>query len=136
MYTSEINYIAVVIGGILHMIIGFLWYGPLFSKPWMKMVGLTPEKINASKDKMGKTYLVSFILGLIMAAVLYWLVKTIAPFSITDAALMGALLWLGFTANPQLNNNMFLGKPFKLFLIDSGYFLVSMVILTILYTLW
>jgi hypothetical protein len=136
MFMSEINYIAVVVGGILHMIIGFLWYGFLFAKPWMKMVGLTPEKINASKDTMGRTYLVSFILGLIMAGVLYWLVKTVAPFSLTDAAMFGGLLWLGFTANPQLNNNMFLGKPFKLFLIDSGYFLVSMVVLTVLYTLW
>ena len=136
MFFSEINYVAVVVGAVLHMVIGFLWYGPLFGQTWMELVGLTKEKIESAKDQMGKTYAVSFVLGIVMSAVLYWLVKSIAPFSLYDAVFFGGLLWLAFTGNAQLNNTLFLRKPLKLFLIDSGYFLVSTIVLSVLFTLW
>ncbi|MYI84759.1 MAG: DUF1761 domain-containing protein, partial [Rhodothermaceae bacterium] len=39
------NWIAFVIAIFLPMIIGSLWYGPLFGKMWMRMMNLTEEKI-------------------------------------------------------------------------------------------
>ncbi|MBI3341870.1 DUF1761 domain-containing protein, partial [Candidatus Curtissbacteria bacterium] len=35
----QINYMAVVAAAVVNMVLGFLWYGPLFGKPWMKMMG-------------------------------------------------------------------------------------------------
>lgn len=136
MYFSEINYIAVVLGGIIAMVLGFLWYGPLFSRPWMRLVGLSAEKIAAAKDSMAKGYLLSFISALVMSTVLFWVVKVVAPFSVVDGAFLGGFLWIGFIAYPLINAMVYAQKPFKLFLIDGGYYLVVMVINGILFTLW
>ncbi|MFN3694309.1 MAG: DUF1761 domain-containing protein, partial [Ignavibacterium sp.] len=42
----SINYLAVLVCGIISMVIGSLWYGPLFSKLWMKQHGFTEEDLN------------------------------------------------------------------------------------------
>ena len=31
----EVNYLAVLIAGIVPMIVGAIWYGPLFGKRWL-----------------------------------------------------------------------------------------------------
>ena len=44
-----INYLAVLAAAVSNMVLGFLWYGPLFGKTWSKLMGwgeMTPEKMN------------------------------------------------------------------------------------------
>ncbi len=130
---SDINYLTVVIAGILNMIIGFLWYGPLFSKPWMKLVGLTPEKISEQSDKMGMNYLTSFVLALVSAAVFQTIYMSFNPADIVESITLAFLVWFGFVFAVVINQSMFVKKPFKLILIDSGYNLVSLTVWSVLY---
>jgi hypothetical protein len=37
-----INYLAVIAAAIAAVGVGVLWYGPLFGKEWMKLMGYTP----------------------------------------------------------------------------------------------
>ena len=30
---TAVNFLAILVAAIAHMVVGFLWYGPLFSKP-------------------------------------------------------------------------------------------------------
>lgn len=50
------------------MLIGFLWYGPIFGKAWMKETGMTDEKAKEGNMlvTMGLTYLFSNFLGFIL----------------------------------------------------------------------
>jgi hypothetical protein len=130
---SDINYLTVVIAGILNMIIGFLWYGPLFSKPWMKLVGLTPEKISEQSDKMGMNYLTSFVLALVSAAVFQIIYMSFNPADVVESITLAFLVWFGFVFAVVINQSMFVKKPFKLILIDSGYNLVSLTVWSVLY---
>ena len=41
----EINFLAVLVCGVVSMIIGATWYGPLFGKKWMKEEGSTEEEL-------------------------------------------------------------------------------------------
>ena len=41
----ETNWIGVILAAISAMVVGYVWYGPLFGKPWMKLVGITKEDI-------------------------------------------------------------------------------------------
>ena len=53
----DINYIAVVGAAVAAMVIGFLWYGPLFGKQWTKLMNFDKKKIDEAKRKgMGKIY--------------------------------------------------------------------------------
>jgi hypothetical protein len=131
---SEINYIGVVVGAILNMFLGFLWYGPLFAKPWMKLSGMTAEKIEAASSKMGVTYSFTFVLALLSAFVMQLVVRTFGIMTLQEAVILAVLLWSGFSGSAIFMNGLFVQKPFKLLLIDSGYFLTQMVMLAILYT--
>lgn len=130
---SDINYLTVVIAGILNMMIGFLWYGPLFSKPWMKLVGLTPEKISEQNEKMGMTYLTSFVLALISAAVFQLIYMSFNPVNVGESITLAFFIWFGFVFTVMVNQSMFVKKSFKLILIDSGYYLTSFIAWSVLY---
>jgi hypothetical protein len=58
--------LAVVVAAIVSMVIGGLWYGPLFGKMWVELSGMTEEKVATAKAKgMWKSYLIMFIGSLI-----------------------------------------------------------------------
>ena len=39
MITFNVNWLAIVAGMVANMVVGALWYGPLFGKRWMKELG-------------------------------------------------------------------------------------------------
>ncbi len=47
---GEIPWLGVLVAVVASQIIGFLWYGPLFGKPWMAARGITPEE---AQDRSG-----------------------------------------------------------------------------------
>ena len=40
----EVNWIAVIAAAVSAFVLGGLWYGPLFGKKWMALVGLSEEQ--------------------------------------------------------------------------------------------
>jgi len=49
----ELNYLAIIAAAIASMLIGWLWYGPLFGKQWMKLAGLKKSDMKKMKKKAG-----------------------------------------------------------------------------------
>ena len=47
METITVNYWAIVAGAVLSMVIGAIWYGPLFGKKWMEIVGVDSTDLEA-----------------------------------------------------------------------------------------
>jgi len=45
---AGINWLAVLVGVVFSNALGFLWYGPLFSKPWLKALGKTEAEVQGS----------------------------------------------------------------------------------------
>jgi uncharacterized membrane protein YpjA len=44
-YIGEVNWLAVIVCAVLSMVIGFIWYGPLFSKPWVKLLARPKSRL-------------------------------------------------------------------------------------------
>ncbi len=65
----EVNLLAVLVAGIVPMIIGALWYGPLFGKRWMALMEATGEELREGFNPL-KTHGVGFVLSLLTAYVL------------------------------------------------------------------
>lgn len=130
----EINYIGVVVAAVIAMVLGFLWYGPLFSKPWMKELGLTKEKIEASKKK-GMT--LNYVLMMVSALVMAYVLAHVIAMSVIALGHMGLLtgvqsgfwMWLGFVATVVLGKVLWEGRSWKLYAIDAGYYLVSLILM-------
>lgn len=138
MFEIEFNYLAILVSAIATMALGFVWYGPiLFAKPWMKLMGLTVEKLESQKKEMGKTYGVSFVGALVTAFVLACFISYAGFESyLMGGVQLGFLAWLGFVAPVQLTDVLFGGKPLKLYYINTGYQLVSLLIMGAILATW
>jgi len=138
-FLVPVNYLAVLLCAISSMIIGFLWYGPLFGKEWMRLVGLTEEKQAAAKKGMMSAYLVMFVSSLVMAYVLFHLIWYAAPGSYTlFIAIKTAIwAWVGFVITVSLSKFIFSpqSKSVKLLVIETGYYLVTLIIMGVIFYL-
>jgi len=130
----EVNYVAVLLAGVASMVVGFLWYSPiLFAKPWMKLMGYTAKSMGETQQKMAKSYSLSFLLSLVMAYVLSH-VMTFSSSYLHYAPVASGLttafwMWLGFVMPVQATDVLFGGKSGKLFAINTGYQLVSLLVM-------
>ena len=130
----EVNYLSVLVAGIAAMVVGFLWYGPmLFAKPWMKLMGHTKESMEAGKKEMGKTYGMSFVFTLVSAYVLSHVMSFSESFygyaPVMTGLSSGFFMWFGFVMPVQATDVIFGGKKWKLFGINTGYQLVSLLVM-------
>ncbi len=116
--------------------IGFLWHGPLFGKQWMELNKIPmPKKEDMKFSMMLPGLSANLFFVLVESAVLGWIFGITNPASIGEAMILGTILWLPFTALAIVNNYAWVGRPVKLMLLDTGYYLVSIwAVAAILYT--
>ena len=141
MQPVPINYSAVVVAAVSSMILGSVWFGPLFGKTWVALSGITPEKIEAARAKgMGKTMTIAFIGSLVMSYVLaHALVFASAYFKmggVTAGLMAGFWNWLGFIAPVTLGMVLWEGKPWKLWLLLNAYDFLSLLIMGVILAVW
>ena len=63
---SVVNWLGVILGTVLSMVLGFLWYGPLFGKTWLALIGKTEEEIEADPTVYIKTAVAAFLAMLVL----------------------------------------------------------------------
>jgi uncharacterized membrane protein YhaH (DUF805 family) len=137
MILADINYVAVLVSGIAIFMLGGLWYSPaLFAKRWIALTGKSEEELKASAGSMPLSYFTVFVCGLITAWVLAQVLAHFAPTSVVSAAMIGVLCWLGFAGATSYGTAIFSSKPKELWLIDSGFNLVSFVVAATILALW
>ncbi|MBS3071992.1 DUF1761 domain-containing protein [Candidatus Pacearchaeota archaeon] len=134
----DVNYLAVVVAGLVSFVIGGLWYSPLiFGNIWMKESGINKSQVDKSKKKgMTASYIITLVSALVMAYVLANFVKYVAISSAIDALELGFCVWLGFIATVGLGSILWEGKSFRLYAINMGYYLISLILMSVILTLW
>jgi hypothetical protein len=111
------------------MMLGGLWYGALFAKPWMALIGMTPEKIALiSKSGMIRSYALTFLAALLASHALDHLSHGMGVTDAMGGAGLGGFVGLGFVATAFGSTYLFGQKPFKLYLIDAGFQVVGLTI--------
>ena len=132
----DVNYIAVLVATIVSFGFGFLWYGPLFGKTWMKMMGFTEKSMKGMKTSMGKAMAFGFIGLLVTSFVLSMFVDFLQAVTVMDALVVGFLIWLGFFVTTMAGSVLWEGKSWKLYGFNIAYHLINLWIITIILTLW
>lgn len=136
----EIQYITVLAAAILSMIVGGLWYGPLFGKLWMRVIGATELDEIARKEMQKKAmplYGVQFLLTLLQVYILAHFIN-----GWTNATGIETALWIyvGFiiptVAASAMWNNDSTKVAWARFLIQAGYYLVLFVLFGAILALW
>jgi hypothetical protein len=125
----EVNYVAVLVAGIVSMVVGALWYSPmLFGKMWMTLSGMSETDAKAMKGKgMGQTYAAALLVQLVMAYVFYQFLDLGAGYA--GAFQTAFWLWLGFIATVMLGTVLWERKPVQLYMLNIAYWLVNLFVM-------
>ena len=134
-----INYLAVLVAAIGSMILGALWYGPLFGKKWSEMMGwstMSPEQTAEMKKGATKSYLWMFLGSLVTAYVMAHVVWAFKAMDFSTGLQAGFWMWLGFIATTTLGSVLWEGKSMKLWLLNHGYNMLNLCWMGVLLAIW
>lgn len=113
-------WLAIVISTIAYFLIGWLWYSPvLFAKPWMALLGITPDNID--KSEMGKIMGINLLLTFAICFANAVLIRLIGIATVGAAIKLGLLVSLFYVFTTHWVNYLYERKPFKLLAINAGY---------------
>ena len=137
MFEVEVNYLAVLVAGIVAMAVGALWYSPLlFAKPWVVAMGWSQQQLAKRKTSLGRAYELTFLATLVSAFVLSVCIGYVDAMTVVEGAIVGFWLWLGFVATTMAATALFQGQSLSLYLIDAGYQLVGLAIMGSILAVW
>lgn len=114
---QQINWLAVVIATVAAFVLGGIWYGPLFSKPWMQAFGLTEDEVKKRHP------------GLVFGKAIAWTFLAAIALSLfiePDAdlhygAMNGFFIGLGIVTTFMGIHYTFEGRNWKILAINAGY---------------
>lgn len=128
------NYAAVVVSAIAYWLLGALWYGLLFSKPWMALEHMTDAQANSMNPVL--PYVITFALNLLIAFVLAQICGWRNANTAARGAAVGILLWIGFIGPVSYTNYMFEMRPKQLYAINEFYSLVGLCLMGAILGAW
>lgn len=138
-----VNYFAILGAAVLSIVLGTLWYGPIFGKTWIKLMGWSKvdiEKGKSDKEGMMKSYGLQAIGSLFMAFVLAHALEFASYYLGTSGVSAGFQTgfwnWLGFVAPVTLSSVLWEGKPWKLWCFNNAYYLASLVLMGVTLSLF
>jgi hypothetical protein len=123
MHHLHFNHLALLISALMQWLLGAIWYSLLFAKPWMALTGHTAgSKPKIAALAMVSSFAVSLILSFMLAHVVLWS----GADGFGAGAMIGFICWLGFIGGPMVAQHLYESRPFKLYAINAGYWLVAM----------
>ncbi|MDP2815239.1 MAG: DUF1761 domain-containing protein [Rectinemataceae bacterium] len=137
----EINYLAVLVATAAAIILGTAWYGPLFGKQWMRIVSVSMgEMTPAAKRSMMRSYailaLTTFVMAFVLAHALSFASQITEAEGVLASVTTAIWVWLGFIAPVTLSSVLWENRPWKYWFITSGYYLVSLILMSVILTVW
>lgn len=88
-----INYGVVVACAVVAMIIGMVWYGPIFGKCWMKLNGVDPND-EAAKNKMKEGMWVTMATQMAATLFLVWVLYIYLVEAADEMTMMSNAIWI------------------------------------------
>lgn len=125
--------LSIVLAVVAPFVLGFLWYGPVFGKPWMKEIGHDPD--DPQNTSMGLTFGLAIVLTLVAVLI-------VDMFLLSEGATMvqglshGLLLGVGVAATSLGINYIFSQRSVRLYLIDAGYLVLMFALIGLFLRIW
>ena len=132
----EVSIVPILVAGIIATAIGFVWYHPkVFGNAWMRLAGITPESVERGKKKMPVVVLVATLAAMLVAYVMNHFGIAWGVFDVVGAIELGIWTWVGFVAPVMLGIVLWEQKSFKLYAINASYWLVTLVVMSVILVL-
>ncbi len=130
---ESLNWLALIASVAAAMFLGMIWYGPLFGKPWMKLVGLTKQ---AAEANMARSMILGLLNSLVIAIAVSLLLSMMNITELSAGLQLGALVSIGFFASNEASAAIWQKTPCKLFLINAGYAFVMVEAIVLILMQW
>jgi len=128
------NYAAVIVAAIAYWLLCAVWFGVLFSKPWMALEGITDAQARSMNPVL--PYVISFLLNVLIAYSLAQICVWRNANTIGRGASVGVLLWIGFVGPITFSTYMYEMRPRTLFAINQFYPLAGLVLMGAIIGAW
>lgn len=132
---TGINVWAVVVVWAIYVVIGAFWYSPAgFGKQWTKHSGVDIMKI--PQDEATRALLFVVLSTLVQAITLAVIINSLQITSALDGLAVGFMLWLGLTAATTVGVTLYSRKSWSFLWLNSSYFLLVMLIGSLILAIW
>jgi hypothetical protein len=128
------NYGAVFVAALAYWILGAVWFGFLFSKPWMALEHMTVEQASSMNPVL--PYVITFLLNLLIAFVLAQICIWRNASTAARGAAVGVLVWIGFLGPVTYTTHMYEMRPKELFAINEFYSLAGLCLMGAILGAW
>lgn len=133
---SQLNWLAVAVAVVTAFVIGGVWYGVLFVKPWVRLHKYSDEQVKAMAKTQAQSFGIFIIMDFIAAVVMSLFVANLEIASVAGGLALGFLLWLGFVAVDQAKQNAAHRKPLPAFAIDASFTLAVLLAMGAIIGAW
>jgi hypothetical protein len=133
---SLISWGAVIVGVIVSVVLGSVWYGLLFGKKWAALMGMDMSdsvKVAEAKKGMWKMYAIQMIASAVTVSVLSVVLLKFDNFTTSEMIGSSLLMWFGFVLPTEIGTVLWGNKSKKdaisIFMINTGYGFILFILL-------
>ena len=132
---SDINWLAVIVGGLAYFILGAIWYSFIFRDAWIRA---TRIDVNDPKMKGGtaQIMLASLVLMIIASLGIALIMAKISPHNWMTGLKVGLVAGLCFSATAISISYLYEKRPMALHVINGGYSTVGCALAGIIQGVW
>lgn len=132
MPSLEINILAIIVAVVAHQALGFLWYGPLFSKQWLAGMGKTADQLG----NPGKAMAISTIATLVMALALASLLSMAPNRELGTALVVALIAGVGLVGASKTTSWAYEGGSSTVNALFIGYEVIGLVLMAAILSIW
>jgi Protein of unknown function (DUF1761) len=130
----HVNYLAVVVAALVNYAIAAIWYAFLFGKTWSALTGITEMK--PAPMNIVLVLISSFVMSFVLLHSIAFGNAYVHMSGIGGGIMGGFFSWLGFIAPVTLTNVLYEKRPWKLWLLDNAFWLVSLLVMGSILSAW
>jgi hypothetical protein len=137
MVISTANIWMVLVATLVSFVIGWIWFGPLFGKKWMKDMAFSEAEMAKMKAKGMMTPMILQLIAFFVMTLVF--VSLASALNLVGFSALGCLafwLWLGFEVPMIIGMNLWGGKPWSTFWISSAQNIVTLLVTALIYSYW
>ena len=132
---SNLNWLAVLVGGVAYFLLGAIWYSFIFKNAWVRLSGVNPNDPNMKQGVAG-IMLTSLVLMIIASLGIALFINKIGIVSWMTGAKVGLVAGICFSFTAISISYLYEKRPLGLHLINGVYNILGCVLAGIIIAVW
>jgi hypothetical protein len=130
----HVNFLAVFVAACANYLIATVWYAFLFGAIWKKLTGISDMK--PAPMNMVIVFIGSLVMSFVLLHSIVFGNAYLGKGGIPGGLMGGFFGWLGFIAPVTLTNVIYEKRPWKLWLLDNSFWVLSLLVMGAILSVW